>query len=40
MLRRELDEWKTQDIDFDNSNIAKITTNDDYFRIRNLEELQ
>ena len=40
MLRRELDEWKTQNIDSNNSNITSIITNDEYFRIRNLEELQ
>ena len=40
MLRKELDEWKTQNIDLNNSNITSIITNDDYFRIRNLEELQ
>ena len=40
MLRRELDEWNTQDIDSNNSKIAKIITNDDYFRIRNIKELQ
>ena len=36
MLRKELDEWKTQNIDSNNLNIARITMNDDYFRIRNL----
>ena len=40
MLRKELDEWKTQNIDSNNSKITKIITNDDYFWIRNLEELQ
>ena len=40
MLRKELDEWNTQNIDSNNSKITKIITNDDYFRIRNLEELQ
>ena len=40
MLRKKLDEWNTQNIDFDNSKITKIITNDDYFRIRNLEKLQ
>ena len=40
MLRKKLDEWNTQNIDFDNSKITKIITNDEYFRIRNLEELQ
>ena len=40
MLRRKLDEWKTQNIDSNNSKITKIITNNDYFRIRNLEELQ
>ena len=40
MLRKKLDEWNTQNIDSNNSKITKIITNDDYFRIRNLEELQ
>ena len=40
MLRKELDEWNTQNIDFDNSKITKIITNDEYFRIRNIEKLQ
>ena len=40
MLRKELDEWKTQNIDSKNSKITNIITNDDYFRIRNLKELQ
>ena len=40
MLKKKLDEWNTQNIDFDNSKITKIITNDNYFRIRNLEELQ
>ena len=40
MLRRELDEWKTQNIDSNNSNITRTTTNEEYFRIWNLEELQ
>ena len=40
MLRKKLDEWKTQNIDSNNSNITKIITNDEYFWIRNLEELQ
>ena len=39
-MRIQLDEWKTQDIDSNNSNIAKIITNDEYFRIKNVEELQ
>ena len=40
MLRKGLDEWKTQNIDSNNSNITKIITNDEYFRIKNVEELQ
>ena len=40
MLKKKLDEWKTQNIDLNNSKITKIITNDDYFRIWNLEELQ
>ena len=40
MLRKKLDEWKTQNIDSNNSKITSIITNDEYFRIRNLEELQ
>ena len=40
MLRKELDEWNTQNIDSNNSKITNIITNDEYFRIRNLEELQ
>ena len=40
MLRKELDEWKTQNIDSNNSKITNIIMNDEYFRIRNLEELQ
>ena len=39
-LKRKLDEWKTQNIDSNNSNITKIITNDEYFRIKNVEELQ
>ena len=40
MLRKKFDEWNTQNIDFDSSKIASIITNEEYFRIRNLEELQ
>ena len=40
MLRKEFDEWKTQNIDSNNSNITKIITNDDYFRNQNFEKLQ
>ena len=40
MLRKIFDEWNTQNIDSNNSKIAKIITNDDYFRIRNIKELQ
>ena len=40
MLRKELDEWNTQNIDSNNSKITNIITNDEYFRIRNFEELQ
>ena len=40
MLRKELDEWKTQNIDSNNSNITKIITNNEYFRTRSFEELQ
>ena len=40
MLKKELDEWNTQEIDSNNSKITSIITNDEYFRIRNLEELQ
>ena len=40
MLKKKLDEWKTQNIDSNNSKITKIITNDDYFRIRNFEKLQ
>ena len=40
MLRKELDEWKTQNIDSNKSNITRIITNDEYFRIRNFEELR
>ena len=40
MLRKKLDEWNTQNIDFDSSKIAKITTNENYFKIWNFEELQ
>ena len=39
-LRKKLDEWKTRNIDSNNSNTTRTTTNDEYFRIRNLEELQ
>ena len=31
MLRKKLDEWNTQNIDFNNSKITKIITNDEYF---------
>ena len=40
MLRKKLDEWNTQNINLNNSKITSIITNDEYFRIRNLEELQ
>ena len=40
MLRREFNEWNTQEIDSNNSNTTNIITNDEYFRIRNFEELQ
>ena len=40
MLRKELDEWNTQDIDSNSSKTTSTITNDEYFRIRNLEELQ
>ena len=40
MLRRKLDEWNTQKIDSKSSKITNIITNDEYFRIRNIEELQ
>ena len=40
MLRRELDEWNTQDIDLNNSKITSIITNDEYFQVKNVEELQ
>ena len=40
MLKKELDEWNTQNIDSNNSKTTNIITNDEYFWIRNLEELQ
>ena len=40
MLKKILDEWNTQDIDLNNSKITRIITNNDYFRIKNFEELQ
>ena len=40
MLKKKLDEWNTQNIDSNNLKIAKIITNNDYFRIRNFEKLQ
>ena len=39
MLKKKLDEWKTQNIDSNNSKITNIIMNDDYFRIRNIEKL-
>ena len=39
-LRKMLDEWKTQDINSNNSNIASIITNDEYFKIKNSKKLQ
>ena len=39
-LREMLDEWKTQNIDSNNSNIASIITNDEYFKIKDSKELQ
>ena len=39
-LKKMLDEWKTQNIDLNNSNIASIITNDEYFKIKNSKKLQ
>ena len=39
-LRKMLDEWKTQDINSNNSNIASIITNDEYFKIKDSKKLQ
>ena len=39
-LKKILDEWKTQNIDSNNSNIASIITNDEYFKIKNSKKLQ
>ena len=39
-LKKMLDEWKTQNIDSNNLNIANIITNDEYFKIKNSKELQ
>ena len=39
-LRKMFDEWKTQNIDSNNSNIASIITNDEYFKIKNSKKLQ
>ena len=40
MLKKILDEWNTQNIDSNNSKITKIITNNEYFRIKNVEKLQ
>ena len=39
-LRKIFNEWKTQNIDSNNSNIASIITNDEYFKIKNSKKLQ
>ena len=40
MLKRKLDEWNTQKIDSNNSKTTSITTNDEYFRVKDIEKLQ
>ena len=40
MLRKKLDEWNTQKIDSNNSKTTSIITNDEYFRVKNIEEFK
>ena len=39
-LKKMSNEWKTQNIDSNNLNIASIITNDEYFKIKNSKKLQ